>query len=58
MFKLAAVALSIGLLAACSTMSGPTYRSNPMEESSTASANPPRSPGEGPSFTPYGAAGH
>jgi hypothetical protein len=58
MFKLAAVALSIGLLAACSGMSGSNYPPNSMDGSSTASANPPRSPGEGPSFTPYGAAGH
>jgi len=57
MFKLAAVALVIATLAACSSMSGP-YLSGSMDGSNSAGVNPPRSPGEGPSFTPYGAAGH
>jgi hypothetical protein len=54
MFKLIAAALLIGLLAACAGMPG-SYASDSMGDS--ASAGPPRSPGEGPSFTPYGAAG-
>jgi uncharacterized lipoprotein len=58
MFKVVAAALVVGLLAACSSMSGSSYRSSPMDRSNAASADPPRSPGEGPSFTPYGAAGH
>jgi hypothetical protein len=53
MYKLAAVALVIGLLAACSSMPG-NYSTSSLDSST---ANPPRSPGEGPSFTPYGAAG-
>jgi hypothetical protein len=57
MLKPAAVALIIATLAACSSMSG-RYPSGSMDGSGTASVNPPRSPGEGPSFTPYGAAGH
>jgi len=54
MFKLAALALCIGLLAACSSMPAAPSADGGL----TANANPPRSPGEGPSFTPYGAAGH
>jgi hypothetical protein len=57
MSKLAAIALIVATLAACSSMSGPSP-SGSMDGSNTASVNPPRSPGEGPSFTPYGAAGH
>jgi hypothetical protein len=56
MFKVIAAALLIGLLAACAGMPG-SYASDSMGASDSASASPPRSPGEGPSFTPYGAAG-
>jgi hypothetical protein len=54
MSKFVALALAVGLLAACTSVPG-GYRST--DGVSTANANPPRSPGEGPSFTPYGAAG-
>ena len=58
MLKLAAIAFGIAVLAACSNMPGPMSGSSSMESSNAANASPPRSPGEGPSFTPYGAAGH
>jgi hypothetical protein len=58
MFKLILAAGLVSLLAACSTMPGPSGGSGAMESSAAATASP-RSPGEGPAFNPYyGAAGH
>lgn len=53
MFKLVVVAGIIGLLAACSSMSNPAYRSSSMDGSNTAAMGASRSPGEGPAFSPY-----
>jgi hypothetical protein len=53
MFKLAAAVLLCSLLAACAGMPGASYQDSMASDT----ASPPRSPGEGPSVTPYGAAG-
>jgi hypothetical protein len=52
MLKLVLVSGIVALLAACST-TGPVYSAGSLGVSSTATAGPPRSPGEGPAFNPY-----
>jgi hypothetical protein len=49
MLKLVLVAALIGLLAACAGLSTNGYSTS---ASSSAAGDPPRSPGEGPSFNP------
>ena len=49
MSKLVLAAALIGLLAACSSMSTSGYSAS---AASSATGDPPRSPGEGPSFNP------
>jgi len=49
MFKIVFAAALMGLLAACSSLSG---SGNSTPDPYWANANPPRSPGEGPSFHP------
>ena len=56
MFKLVVVAGIIALLAACSSMSDPAYRSGSMGGSNTAVMGASRSSGEGPALNPRYAA--